>query len=107
MAAITQERKMEKSFSFEPRALRSSDPKPRLGTLSCQGRAAINTPHYVALTSRGTVPHLTQDMMRDNTAIKGIYTALEDCEYRAMGCITADVLIGMLLPELASHRESP
>ena len=80
MAADTQERKLEKFFSIESRSLVSGDNELRLGTLSCHGRVAIQTPHYVAITSRGAVPHLSQDMMRDNTAIKGIYVALEDCE---------------------------
>ena len=80
MAADTQERKLEKFFSIESRSLVSGDNELRLGTLSCHRRVAIKTPHYVAITSRGAVPHLSQDMMRDNTAIKGIYVALEDCE---------------------------
>lgn len=54
---------------------------PRSGVLSVQGRDQIKTPHYIATSSRGAVPHVSQDMMRSHTAIKGIYTALEDCEY--------------------------
>lgn len=65
---------------FDLRSYDSTDNGLRLGTLSVNGRRTINTPHYIALSSRGTVPHLTQDMMRDNTAITGIYAALEDCE---------------------------
>ena len=53
---------------------------PRLGTMSMHGRDTIQTPHYFALSSRGAVPHISQDMMRDHTAITGIYSALEDCE---------------------------
>jgi hypothetical protein len=34
----------------------------------------------VAVSSRGAVPHLSQDMMRANTNIGAMYTALEDCE---------------------------
>ena len=52
----------------------------RLGTLIMQGRIEIRTPHYLALSSRGAVPHVSQDLMREDTALKGIYTALEDCE---------------------------
>ena len=70
----------ERTRLFEIQAHEASDGGHRLGTLSCHGRITINTPHYVALTSRGAVPHLTQDMLRDNTAIKGMYAALEDCE---------------------------
>ena len=53
---------------------------PRLGTLSFPGRQKIYTPHYIAISSRGTVPHLSQDMMRGETSINGLYTALEDCK---------------------------
>ncbi len=67
-------------LTFDLRAQDPSVSEPRLGTLSLRGRKTIDTPHYVALSSRGAVPHLTQDMMRDNTAISGIYAALEDCE---------------------------
>lgn len=69
-----------KPLTFELRAYDSIDSGLRLGTLSVNGRRTIHTPHYIALSSRGAVPHLTQDMMRDNTAISGIYAALEDCE---------------------------
>ena len=51
----------------------------RLGTLRFNDRTTIQTPHYIAISSRGAVPHLSQDTMRENTAIKGIYVALEDC----------------------------
>ncbi|MCJ1434249.1 hypothetical protein MMC27_003616 [Xylographa pallens] len=50
----------------------------RLGTLRFNDRTPIETPHYIAISSRGAVPHLSQDTMRENTAIKGIYVALED-----------------------------
>ena len=52
----------------------------RLGCLSLPGRKPINTPHYVAVTSRGAVPHLAPDMVKDHTAIEGVYVPLEDCE---------------------------
>lgn len=69
-----------KPLTFDLRAYDSTDSGLRIGTLSFDGRRTINTPHYVALSTRGTVPHLSQDMMRDNSAIIGIYAALEDCE---------------------------
>ncbi|MCJ1288166.1 hypothetical protein MMC26_007521 [Xylographa opegraphella] len=50
----------------------------RLGTLRFNNGTHIETPHYIATTSRGAVPHLSQDTMRDNTGIKGVYVALED-----------------------------
>ena len=53
---------------------------PRLGKLSCSGRKDITTPEYFALTSRGAAQHLSQDTVRDHTNVKGLYTALEECE---------------------------
>lgn len=53
---------------------------PRLGRLSVPGRATLNTPHHVAITSRGVVPHLAQDVLKKNTNISSFYIALEDCE---------------------------
>jgi len=51
----------------------------RLGRLSCPGRQLMETPHYIAISSRGAVPHLSQDTMRESTLIKGLYAGLEDC----------------------------
>ncbi|KAJ6053116.1 uncharacterized protein N7446_009128 [Penicillium canescens] len=51
---------------------------PRVGQLSIPGRKAITTPHHVPLTSRGTVPHIAHDVMRDHTAISNLYIGLED-----------------------------
>ncbi|KAL2811314.1 tRNA-guanine transglycosylase family protein [Aspergillus granulosus] len=51
---------------------------PRLGRLAIAGRKPISTPHYVPLTSRGIVPHLAHDVMRDNTAIGSLFLGLED-----------------------------
>ena len=90
MAAESQEQSaqdLDKPLSFDLQVQEPSNNESRLGTLSLHGRKTINTPHYVALTSRGTVPHLTQDMMRDNTEIQGVYAALEDCESYAIGCV--------------------
>lgn len=52
---------------------------PRLGRLSITGRKAISTPHYIPLTTRGTVSHIAHDVMRDHTAISSLYIGLEDC----------------------------
>ncbi|KAJ5795223.1 hypothetical protein N7457_001822 [Penicillium paradoxum] len=51
---------------------------PRVGKLVIPGRKTIATPHHVPLTSRGTVPHIAHDVMRQHTAINSIYTGLED-----------------------------
>jgi queuine tRNA-ribosyltransferase len=52
---------------------------PRLATLVCGSRHAIQTPHYLATTSRGVVPHLTPDVQLSHTSIDGVYISLEDC----------------------------
>lgn len=54
---------------------------PRVGKFAVPGRKAIQTPHYVAITSRGSVPHLTHDVVRDHTTIGSLYFGLEDCMY--------------------------
>ena len=58
---------------------------PRLGRLALPGRKAIETPHYLGMTSRGVIPHLTQDTFARDTSINGVYVPLEDCRciYRA------------------------
>lgn len=52
----------------------------RLGELALAGRQKVQTPNFFPLTSRGSIPHLSQDMMRDHAPVAGIYTAIEDCE---------------------------
>lgn len=69
-----------RGFSFDLDSTAPHAHGQRLGKLSLEGRKGINTPHYFALSSRGCVPHLTQDMAGDHTSITGIYTALEDCK---------------------------
>lgn len=52
---------------------------PRLGRLCVQGRKELDTPGFMAVSSRGVVPHITPDVIA-NTQIGGIHMALEDCE---------------------------
>ncbi|TKA81242.1 hypothetical protein B0A55_02372 [Friedmanniomyces simplex] len=56
---------------------------PRLGRVALPGRKVIDTPHYLAITSRGAVPHLTQDTFARDTSISGVYVGLEDFIERA------------------------
>lgn len=60
----------------------SDELEPRMGHFSFPGRHTFETPHYIAISSRGAVPHLSQDTMKDSTSIKGIYAGLEDCKIR-------------------------
>jgi queuine tRNA-ribosyltransferase accessory subunit len=52
----------------------------RIGQLLRVGRKPIETPNYVATTSRGVVPHISPDTLRKHTAVSSIHVALEDCE---------------------------
>ena len=53
---------------------------PRLGRLTVEGRKALQTPYYVPLTSRGALPHITHDTMKDHMSVNSLYISLEDCE---------------------------
>ena len=52
----------------------------RCGLLSFRDRRSIQTPHYIASSSRGTVPHVSQDNLREHTCVSSLYAGLEDCE---------------------------
>lgn len=54
---------------------------PRLGRLALPNKRIVATPHYLANTSRGVVPHITQDTFSRDTDIGAVYVALEDCEF--------------------------
>jgi queuine tRNA-ribosyltransferase subunit QTRTD1 len=53
---------------------------PRVGQLLRSGRTAINTPHYIATTSRGVIPHVSSDVLAKSTAVSAVYYPLEDCK---------------------------
>ncbi|KAK3308931.1 tRNA-guanine(15) transglycosylase-like protein [Chaetomium strumarium] len=50
----------------------------RLGRLAFAGRLPIDTPNFIAVTSRGTLPHLTPDNVDKHLQVSGAYLALED-----------------------------
>jgi queuine tRNA-ribosyltransferase len=52
---------------------------PRLGRLSLPGRKSILTPDFIGNTSRGVIPHVSQDNFRKSVDLGGVYVALEDC----------------------------
>ncbi|KAJ9504273.1 hypothetical protein H2202_000329 [Exophiala xenobiotica] len=56
----------------------SSETAARLGQLTAHGRPTINTPHYIAPTSRGVIPHLSHDNLQKHTRISAVYVPLED-----------------------------
>lgn len=51
----------------------------RLGRLCLPNRVPVQTPAYVPVTSRGTIPHLTSDNLERHTSFESAYMALEDC----------------------------
>lgn len=51
----------------------------RLGCVSLPGRKSLETPNFLALTSRGVVPHISPDVVGEQTDFCGVYTAIEDC----------------------------
>lgn len=72
---------MESKEVFE--TLSHVDPNvcgPRLGRLRVEGRNGLDTPNFLAITSRGVVPHMTPDVIASSTDIKGVHMALEDCK---------------------------
>lgn len=60
----------------------------RLGRLCVEGRKAVETPNFLAITSRGSVPHITPDVLSEHTSIEGVYLALEDCRSSPYLCFT-------------------
>ncbi|KAJ3481408.1 hypothetical protein NLG97_g7828 [Lecanicillium saksenae] len=50
----------------------------RLGRLALPGRAAVDTPNYTSVASRGALPHVTPDNMSKHVSPGPIYMALED-----------------------------
>jgi queuine tRNA-ribosyltransferase subunit QTRTD1 len=57
---------------------------PRLGRLTLPGRKSILTPGFIGNTSRGVVPHVSQDTFRKSVDLGGVYVGLEDCVYLFM-----------------------
>ncbi|EME82010.1 uncharacterized protein MYCFIDRAFT_98244, partial [Pseudocercospora fijiensis CIRAD86] len=51
---------------------------PRLARLALPNKRIVATPHYLANTARGVVPHISQDTFTRDTDISAVYVALED-----------------------------
>lgn len=93
-------------FSVQIQPTEIEEGQQRHGELALAGRQQVETPNYFPLTSRGSLPHLSQDMMRDNAPGAGIYTALEDCESPVTTGTPLQGLIGLLFLEPLRYRES-
>ena len=61
---------------------------PRLGRLTLPGRKPIVTPALLGNTSRGVIPHISQDNYRKNMQDNGVYIALEDCNLICSNCLS-------------------
>jgi len=76
----------------------------RLGQLAVPGRPAISTPAFVAATSRGVIPHVTQDVQSKLTRVPAIYIGLEDCMCPSM---PAWRKLTIYLQLMVSYRKIP
>jgi queuine tRNA-ribosyltransferase accessory subunit len=54
---------------------------PRLARLSLSGRKTILTPAFIGNTSRGVIPHVSQDNFAKSVDVSGVYVPLEDCTH--------------------------
>jgi queuine tRNA-ribosyltransferase subunit QTRTD1 len=45
-----------------------------------EGRKDLETPNFLAVSSRGVIPHMTPDVIAASTQIGGIHMAIEDCK---------------------------
>lgn len=61
---------------------------PRLGRLTLPGRKPIVTPALLGNTSRGVIPHISQDNYRKYMQDNGVYIALEDCNLICSNCLS-------------------
>lgn len=80
-SAMDQATPSSQAMNFSVLASTAPTLAPRVGKLAIPGRKTIATPHHVPLTSRGTVPHVAHDVMREQTAINNVYAGLEDCKW--------------------------
>lgn len=74
----------------------------RLGKLSTKGRKPIDTPNFVAMSSRGVIPHLTPDMVIKATDFGAAHMALEDCMHKPNTCVS---MLWTKADLLYSHRK--
>ncbi|KAJ5723658.1 hypothetical protein N7488_001693 [Penicillium malachiteum] len=74
------DRENTQSVNMTFSVLGSSSPvlAPRVGKLAIAGRKTLATPHYLPVTSRGVIPHISQDNVRKETDITALYAGLED-----------------------------
>ncbi len=62
----------------------TADNNARTGKLNLEGRKSIDTPNFLAISSRGAIPHITPDVLSEHTGIRGVHMPLEDCKFEAL-----------------------
>ena len=71
----------DEMFKFVLQHATASETAARVGQLVLRSRPSINTPSYIVPTSRGVIPHLSQDNLQKHTRISAVYVPLEDCTF--------------------------
>lgn len=69
-------------FEFSSPTSQAKLNAPRTGKIVCNS-AFIRTPCLIASTSRGVIPHVSQDLVHSSTSVQSAYVALEDCAFSA------------------------
>jgi hypothetical protein len=64
----------------EAKELEPQEYTARLGTWTKRNQV-IETPNFIAITSRGVVPHMTPDVLTQHTQFQGVHMAIEDCRF--------------------------
>jgi queuine tRNA-ribosyltransferase subunit QTRTD1 len=70
-------------FTVNSSDISTAESNARTGKLALKGRKGIETPNFLAIASRGAVPHATPDVILEHTTIGGVHMALEDCKFEA------------------------
>ncbi|PSR85816.1 tRNA-guanine(15) transglycosylase-like protein [Coniella lustricola] len=79
----------EESMKFEVlKAVAGDGPTARLGRLTLPTRPVLQTPNFLAITSRGVVPHLTPDTITRHGSFSGAYMAMEDLVEKSQKNVT-------------------
>lgn len=82
MTTTLESMKELRGFFFEIlNSLKAGTVEPRLGRLVVKDRQELETPNFFSIASRGSVPHLTPDVVSAYSQIGGVHMALEDCKF--------------------------
>jgi hypothetical protein len=79
MDYINDAQTLDEMLRFSLNQTSTSECVARLGQLTLRARVPVSTPHYIVPTSRGAIPHLSQDNIQKHTKISAVYVPLEDC----------------------------